>query len=98
MSNAAPALRRTCHAVALELAAAPFLPGIPGPDQDLEPPSVDEDQVAPPRPEYTGRILLRDQDRCLRVGAMRLLGYSDRSIARELGMSHHSIPVIIEGL
>ena len=88
---------RTCLAVAREMVGAPFLPGIQDPADPLEA-LAQQPRERSSNPEFTGKIVLRDEERCLAVGAMRLRGESDREIARVLGLSRNSIPVIVEHL
>lgn len=44
---------------------------------------------------YTGDRVLMDQERCLMVGALRLLEFSDRQIAKAVGCDTRSIPLML---
>lgn len=45
---------------------------------------------------YTGSRVTRDMDRCALAGALRLLSYSDRMIAKSVGCDVRSIPLMVE--
>jgi hypothetical protein len=47
---------------------------------------------------FTGARSARDDQRLVMVGALRLLGASDREIARSCGVSRNSVPVLLQEL
>ncbi len=84
----------TCRAVANALAtsATPFFPGFEGPEA-LRESAGDES------PEVFRHTATRvDEERQLLVGALRLLGWSDRRIAGELKLSRNCIAPICQRL
>lgn len=83
----------TCRAVAnaIATAATPFLPGLEGDDTRQDVP----DAPGGYWPHTAARI---DEERQLVVGALRLLGWSDRRIADQLRLSRNCISPICQKL
>ena len=86
-----------CKAIAAELCSQPelmagvFLEN----DERLMP---DEQAKVDKVKRFTGARSTSDEKRLLMVGALRLLGASDREIARACGVSRNSVPVLLREL
>ncbi len=88
-----PDLTNDCRTVARELLAQPDLLA---PVFSEEPESGQELIHAAGR--YTGERSTKDEQRLLLVGALRLLGASDREIERQAGVTRRTIPLLLAEL
>lgn len=76
-------LTQSCMELALEIAQGPRL-------------FDDAGRTTEAVERYNGNRLTRDLDRCVVVGALRTLAYSDRQIAEAVGCDVRSIPLMLE--
>lgn len=86
-----------CKAIAAELCAQPeLLAGVflENSEKLMPDEQAKVDQVK----RFTGVRSASDEQRLLLVGALRLLGASDREIARTCGVSRNSVPVLLREL
>ena len=86
MENSPTALLSgVCAAVAAELVSQPALFDVPSP-------SSSSALLRKPRGTYTGERVTLNEDQVRLVGALKLLGVSDRKIAAAAGCARESIP------
>jgi hypothetical protein len=85
-----------CKAIADELLKQPEL--LAGVFLDSQPPLPDDQTIVGAVKQYNGNRSTTDDDRLLMVGALRVLGASDREIERACGVTRRTIPVLLEAL
>jgi len=90
------ALGNECKALAAELLKQPDL--LAGVFLDSEQPLPESQQLVSAAKQYTGERSTVDDDRLLMVGALHLLGATDREIERTCGVTRRTIPVLLEAL
>lgn len=89
-------LGNECKALAAELVKQPEL--LAGVFLDSATALPSSQQIVGAVKEYTGTRSTTADDRLLMVGALRLLGASDREIERSCGVTRRSIPVMLAEL
>ncbi len=82
-----------CESVARDLMRQPELLA-----QVFDEPAAEPVAKAPAVQRYTGARSTLDEQRNLKIGALRLLGASDREIARACGCTTRTIPVVLRDL
>ena len=86
-----------CQAIAAELLNQPELLGAVFEDKKLLLTPSEQERVATIK-RYTGERSTADDQRLLMVGALRLLGATDREIERSCGVTRRTIPVLLAEL